>query len=112
MTEQAPSTEQRWTRLIGSRVSRRSVIRGGVIGAAGLTAAALIGCGDDDDEAPAARRSHAGSGGRDGSGDSRPDRRPREDRDSHRNCGACGNHSGGGSHGHGAPGPRPHPRAY
>ena len=53
MTEQAPSTEQRWTRLIGSRVSRRSVIRGGVIGAAGLTAAALIGCGDDDDEAPA-----------------------------------------------------------
>ena len=53
MTKQAPSTEQQgWSRLIGSRVSRRSVLRGGVIGAAGLTAAALIGCGDDDDEAP------------------------------------------------------------
>ena len=52
MTRQ--STEQQsWSRLIGSRVSRRSVIRGGVIGAAGLTAAALIGCGDDDDAAPA-----------------------------------------------------------
>ncbi len=52
MTRQ--STEQQgWSGLIGSRVSRRSVIRGGVIGAAGLTAAALIGCGDDDDDAPA-----------------------------------------------------------
>ncbi len=48
-------TEQRWQNLIESRVSRRSVIRGGVLGAAGLTAAALIGCGDDDDdEAPVA----------------------------------------------------------
>jgi len=44
-------------RFIESRVSRRSVIRGGVLGAAGLTAAALIGCGDDDEDAvaPAAR---------------------------------------------------------
>ncbi len=51
MTGQA-SNGQGLSRLIGSRVSRRSVLRGGVIGAAGLTAAALIGCGDDDDEAP------------------------------------------------------------
>ena len=51
MTRQ--QTDGHFARLIGSRVSRRSVIRGGVIGAAGLTAAALIGCGDDDDEAPA-----------------------------------------------------------
>jgi peptide/nickel transport system substrate-binding protein len=42
--------------LTNSNISRRSVIRGGVLGAAGLTAAALIGCGDDDEEeaAPAA----------------------------------------------------------
>ena len=54
MTEQAPgAAQQGWSRLIGSRVSRRSVIRGGVIGAAGLTAAALIGCADDEEEAPA-----------------------------------------------------------
>ena len=54
MTKQPSSTEQQGlSRLIGSRVSRRSVLRGGVIGAAGLTAAALIGCGDDDDETPA-----------------------------------------------------------
>lgn len=48
MTEQQP--DGRWSRFIESRVSRRSVIRGGVLGAAGLTAAALIGCGDGDDD--------------------------------------------------------------
>ena len=37
-----------------TRISRRTALRGGVIGGAGLAAAALIGCGDDDDEAPAA----------------------------------------------------------
>jgi peptide/nickel transport system substrate-binding protein len=42
-----------WTSVIGRRASRRSVLRtGGVLGA-GLTGAALIGCGDDDPE-PAA----------------------------------------------------------
>ena len=46
--------DQRLSNLIESRVNRRTLIRGGVIGAAGLTAAALIGCGDGDDEAPAA----------------------------------------------------------
>ena len=34
----------------GIAVSRRSVIRGGVLGGVGLAAAALIGCGDDDDD--------------------------------------------------------------
>ena len=45
------SIEQKgWARLVESRVSRRTLIRGGALGAAGLTAAALIGCGDDDDD--------------------------------------------------------------
>ncbi len=39
-----------WT----TAVSRRNVLRGGLIGGAGLAAAALIGCGDDDEEEPAA----------------------------------------------------------
>ena len=39
-----------WSRFIESRMSRRTVIRGGVLGVAGLGAAALIGCGDDDDD--------------------------------------------------------------
>ena len=37
-----------------TRISRRAALRGGVIGGAGLAAAALIGCGDDDEEEPAA----------------------------------------------------------
>ena len=37
-----------WT----TSVSRRNILRGGLLGGAGLAAAALIGCGDDD-EAPA-----------------------------------------------------------
>lgn len=36
-----------------SRLSRRSMLRGAGIAGAGLAAAALIGCEDDDDEAPA-----------------------------------------------------------
>ncbi len=48
MTEQ--QSDGRWSRFTGTRVSRRNVIRGGVLGAAGLTAAALIGCGGDDEE--------------------------------------------------------------
>ena len=35
-------------------VTRRQLLRGGAVGGLGLAAAALIGCGDDDDEAPAA----------------------------------------------------------
>ena len=35
-------------------VSRRAALRGGAIGGAGLAAAALIGCGNGDDDAPAA----------------------------------------------------------
>ena len=41
-------------RLLGQRIGRRSLLRGGVIGGVGLATAAVIGCGDDDDEAPAA----------------------------------------------------------
>ena len=37
-----------------TRLTRRAALRGGVLGGAGLAAAALIGCGDDDDDAPAA----------------------------------------------------------
>ena len=36
------------------RIGRRTLVRGGLAGAAGLAAAALIGCGDDDDEEVAA----------------------------------------------------------
>ena len=39
---------------LNHRLSRRAILRGGVIGGAGLAAAALIGCGDDDDDEPAA----------------------------------------------------------
>ena len=40
-----------WTR---HRVSRRGVLRGGALSVAGLAGAILIGCGDDEDETPAA----------------------------------------------------------
>ena len=43
-----------WFEGLNTRLSRRTVLRGGVIGGAGLAAAALIGCGDDDEEAPVA----------------------------------------------------------
>jgi peptide/nickel transport system substrate-binding protein len=39
-----------WSRMMGSRISRRGALRGAGIGAAGLAGAALIGCGDDDDD--------------------------------------------------------------
>jgi peptide/nickel transport system substrate-binding protein len=41
---------QDWRELVGHRLSRRTVLRGGLLGGAGLAAAALIGCGDDDDD--------------------------------------------------------------
>ena len=44
-------TNGRWWE---TAVSRRNVLRGGLIGGAGLAAAALIGCGDDDEEEPVA----------------------------------------------------------
>ena len=40
--------------LLGQRIGRRSLLRGGVIGGVGLATAAVIGCGDDDDDEPAA----------------------------------------------------------
>ena len=40
-----------WNRLHSTRLSRRSALRGGGLGLAGLTGALLIGCGDDDEPA-------------------------------------------------------------
>jgi len=51
--------DENWTKVIGTRLSRRSALRGGVIGGAGLVAAALIGCGDDDDDDAAAPKAAA-----------------------------------------------------
>ena len=54
MTEAEDRTEtgdgKDWWALTGGPVSRRALLRGSVLGVAGLTAAALIGCGDDDDD--------------------------------------------------------------
>lgn len=44
-------TNGRW---FDTALSRRNVLRGGVLAGAGLAAAALVGCGDDDDDEPAA----------------------------------------------------------
>ncbi len=41
---------ERLDRWFSSAVSRRTVLRGGLLGGAGLAAAALIGCGGDDDD--------------------------------------------------------------
>lgn len=43
-----------WQRYWGKRVSRRTLMRGSAVGAAGLAAAAVVGCGDDDEVAPTA----------------------------------------------------------
>ena len=45
-----------WSRFSGERLSRRGFVRAAALGGAGLAAAALIGCGDDDEDeaAPAA----------------------------------------------------------
>ena len=42
-----------WTSLTTQRVTRRSALRGAALGAAGLTGAALIGCGSKKTETPA-----------------------------------------------------------
>ncbi len=41
---------KRWHEQFGERIGRRSMLRGGLLAAAGLAAGALIGCGDDDDD--------------------------------------------------------------
>lgn len=43
-----------YRRLGRTLIGRRALLRGGVLGAAGLATAALIGCDDEDDEAPPA----------------------------------------------------------
>ncbi|MCK9486485.1 MAG: ABC transporter substrate-binding protein [Dehalococcoidia bacterium] len=53
--------ENYWSRTLGSRVSRRGVIRGAALGGAGLAGAALIGCGGDDD--PTATPAPSGTAG-------------------------------------------------
>ena len=42
-----------WTSTMTRRISRRTALRGAGLGVAGLAGAALIGCGDDDEEASA-----------------------------------------------------------
>ncbi len=42
-----------WSRFTTGRVSRRTLMRGAGLGVAGLAGAALVGCGGDDDPAPA-----------------------------------------------------------
>ena len=37
---------------IDRSLNRRTLLRGGVLGGAGLAAAALLGCGDDGDDEP------------------------------------------------------------
>ena len=41
---------ERFERWFAPAVSRRTVLRGGLLGGVGLAAAALIGCGGDDDD--------------------------------------------------------------
>ena len=55
---------ERLDRWFSSAVSRRTVLRGGLLGGVGLAAAALIGCGgdDDDDDDTTATTSGSGSG--------------------------------------------------
>ena len=48
-----------WERLNSGRVSRRSLVRGVGIGAAGLAGAALIGCGSKDEPAAATPKAAA-----------------------------------------------------
>ena len=45
------SNDSYWSRFSGTRLSRRIFVRGAALAGGGLAGAALIGCGDDDDEA-------------------------------------------------------------
>jgi peptide/nickel transport system substrate-binding protein len=50
-----------WNNLWGKRASRRSMLRAGGVAGIGITGAALIGCGDDDDPDPTATQPPAGT---------------------------------------------------
>lgn len=52
------SDDSYWTRR---RISRRTALRGGAVGIAGLAGAALIGCGGDDDDDGAAQQQATGA---------------------------------------------------
>lgn len=52
-----------WQRVAYGRLSRRNALRGAAVGLAGVAGAALIGCGDDDEEAAPAAATAAPSGG-------------------------------------------------
>ncbi len=54
------SEDNYWTRR---RISRRTALRGGAIGIAGLAGAALIGCGGDDDDDDGGGAQQPGTGG-------------------------------------------------
>jgi ABC-type transport system substrate-binding protein len=55
-----------WTesalRRANMRISRRGILRGASVSAAGLTGVALVGCGDDDDDEPTATATAAATG--------------------------------------------------
>ncbi len=51
-----------WSRTLGGRLTRRTVLRGAALGGAGLAGAALIGCGGGDDEEPEATASATTNG--------------------------------------------------
>lgn len=51
-----------WTRFAGTRLSRRTALRGAAVGAAGLAGAALIGCGSSDDKTPTPTTAPGGGG--------------------------------------------------
>jgi len=54
------TTQNYWTR---KPIQRRTVLRGAAVGVAGLTGAALIGCGSDDDDGTAATTTSSAGGG-------------------------------------------------
>ena len=67
------SDDQRTLEIFGRQIGRRAVLRGGVLGGAGLATAALIGCGDDEEEDETASTAPTASTGGTGGDDSTTD---------------------------------------